>query len=72
MKTRGSMFQIKQEDKTSDKDLNEMEISLLPDTEFQIMVIRMFTTLWNTVKIRQRDRKAKIPNISQKAKEYNN
>ena len=37
------MFQTKEQDKTPETDLNEMEIGDLPDKEFKIMVIKMLT-----------------------------
>ena len=39
------MFQIKEQDKYSEKELNKTEISSLPDKEFKVMVIRMLTEL---------------------------
>ena len=39
------MFQMKEQDKTSGKNLNEMEISKLPDKAFRVMVINMLTEL---------------------------
>ena len=39
------MSQMKEQDKTSEKDLNEMEISNPPDKEFKVMVIKMLTEL---------------------------
>ena len=37
------MLQTKEQDKTSEKELNEMEISNLPDKELKVMVIKMLT-----------------------------
>ena len=37
------MFQIKEQDKASEKYFNEKEISNLPDEEFKVMVIKMLT-----------------------------
>lgn len=39
------MFLIKEQDKTSEKILNEMEVSNLPDREFKEMVIKMLIEL---------------------------
>ena len=39
------MFQIKEQDKSAEKDLKEMEISNLPDKEFKVMVVKMLTSL---------------------------
>ena len=37
------MFLTKKQHKISEKELNKMEISDLPDKEFKVMVIRMLT-----------------------------
>ena len=39
------MSKMKEQDKTSEKELNEMETSNLPDTEFKTLVIRIFSEL---------------------------
>ena len=39
------MFQIREQDKSSKKELNETEINSLPDKEYKIIVIKMFTGL---------------------------
>ena len=39
------MFQSKEQDKTSEEELNEMEISNLPDKELKVMVIKILTEL---------------------------
>ena len=39
------MYQIKEQDKTPEKQLNEMEISHLPDKEFRIMIVKMIQDL---------------------------
>ena len=39
------MFQTKEQDKTSQKELNEVNISKLFDTDFKIMIIQMLTKL---------------------------
>ena len=36
---------MKEQDKASGKELNEMEISNLPDKEFKVIVIKMLTEL---------------------------
>lgn len=43
MKTQGNIFQTKEEDKTSEKVLDERERNILPDEEFQIMGWKMLT-----------------------------
>ena len=39
------MVQMKEQIKTPEKELNEMEVSNLPDTEFKTLVIRMLKEL---------------------------
>ena len=43
------MFQMKEQEKLSEKELNETEISNLPDKEFKVMIIKMLTELWRRV-----------------------
>lgn len=40
------MFQTIAQDKTSEKELNKVEISNLPDKEFKVMVTTVFSELW--------------------------
>ena len=35
------MYQMKEQDKTAEKQLNEVEISNLPEKEFRIMIVKM-------------------------------
>ena len=37
------MFQTKEQDKSPETNLNKIEMSDLPDREFKIMVMKMFT-----------------------------
>lgn len=39
------MTQMKQQEKSPEKELNEMESTKIPDVEFKTMVIRMFKDL---------------------------
>ena len=39
------MFQVREQDKTSEKELNETEMNNLPNREFKQRVIRMLTDL---------------------------
>ena len=39
------MFQTKEQGKTSEKELNKLEISNLPNKEFKITIIRMLNEL---------------------------
>ena len=40
------MFQIKEQDKTTTRDLREMEISNIPDSEFKVMTIKILDWTW--------------------------
>ena len=41
MKRQRAMYQIKEQDKIPDKQLNEVEIGNLPENEFKIMIVKM-------------------------------
>ena len=38
------MYQMKEQDKTSEKQLNEVEIGNLPEKEFRKMIVKMIRT----------------------------
>ena len=40
------MFQMKEQDKTSETELNEVETGNLPDREFKVMIAKMTKELW--------------------------
>ena len=40
------MFQMKEQDEASEKDLNEIDISDLLYKEFKIMIVKMLRELW--------------------------
>ena len=56
MRRQINMAQMKEEDKTSEKELNKMEISNLSDAEFRTFVIRMLKELNSIKKIHQKQR----------------
>ena len=41
MKKQKVMSQMKEQDKTQEKQLNEVEIGNLPEKEFRIMIVKM-------------------------------
>ena len=43
MRKQMNMFHMKEQDKTPEKDLNEIEISNLPDKEFKIIVKKIIS-----------------------------
>lgn len=45
MKPHMKLFQMKDQDKLPDEELGEVEISSLPDKEFEIMTIQMLSEL---------------------------
>lgn len=45
MKKQRNVFQMKEQDKTSEKQLNKIEISNLPDKMFKVMVINLLANL---------------------------
>ena len=48
MMRQGNISQMKEQEKSPDKELNEMEASNLPDAEFKTLVLRMFKELSET------------------------
>ena len=44
------MFQMKEQDKTSEKQLNEVETGNLPEKEFRIMIVKMIQDLGKRTK----------------------
>ena len=56
-------------DKTSENKLSEMEISNLPDKEFKVMVIKMFTELRRRMYEHSENFSKKIENIRKFQKE---
>ena len=40
MKMQSAMYQMKEQEKTPEKQLNEMEIGNLPEKEFRIMIVK--------------------------------
>ena len=45
MKRQRAMYQMKEQDKTPEKQLNEVEIGNLPEKEFRIMIVKMIWDL---------------------------
>ena len=45
MKRQRAMYQMKEQDKTPEKQLNEMEIGNLAEKEFRIMIVKMIQDL---------------------------
>ena len=46
MRLQRNMFQTKEQDKTPEEELSEMEISNLCNKDFKVMIIKMFKELW--------------------------
>ena len=71
------MFQIKEQDEASEKDLNETDISDLLYKEFKIMIIKMLTKLRRTMDQQSENfnigRKCKkVPNRNYRPEKYSN
>ena len=45
MKKQRAMYQMKEQDKTPEKQLNEVEIGNLPEKEFRIVIVKMIQEL---------------------------
>ena len=45
MKRRRAVYQVKEQDKTPEKQLNEEEIGNLPEKEFRVMIVKMIQDL---------------------------
>ena len=45
MKRQRAMYQMKEQDKTPEKQLNEVEIGNLPEKEFRKMIVKMIQDL---------------------------
>ena len=45
MKRQRAMYQMKEQDKTPEKQLNEVEIGNLPEKQFRIMIVKMIQDL---------------------------
>ena len=45
MKRQGTTYQMKEQEKTPEKQLNEVEIGNLPEKEFRIMIVKMIQDL---------------------------
>ena len=59
------MYQMKEQDKTPEKQLNEMEIGNLPKKEFRIMIVKMIQDLGK----RMEAKIEKMPrNVSQRSR----
>ena len=60
------MAQMKEQNKTPEKELNKMEISNLSDAEFKTLVIRMLEELsgyFNSIKMIQSEKKETLIEI---------
>ena len=49
MKKQKFVFRMKGQDKTPEKQLNEVEIGNLPEKEFRIMIVKMIQDIGKTV-----------------------
>ena len=49
MKRHRAVYQMKEQGKTKETQLNEVEIGNLPEKEFRIMIVKMIQDLGNTM-----------------------
>ena len=50
MKRQRAMYQMKEQDKTPEEQLNEKDIGNLPETEFRITIVKMIQDLGKRMK----------------------
>ena len=65
------MSQRKEQDKTPEKELNEMEASSLPDAEFKTLVIRMLNELKGRLEELGENFNKEVENIKENQSEMN-
>ena len=66
------MSQMKEQDKITARDLNEMEISNMPDREFQVMVIKKLSGLEKRVGNLSETLNKELENIKKNQSEIKN
>ena len=54
MKRQRAKYQMKEQDKTPEKQLNKVEIGNLPEKEFRIMIVKMIQDLGKRMRERLR------------------
>ena len=52
MKRKRTMYQMKEQDKTPEIQLNEVEIGNLPEKEFRIMIVKMIQDPGNRMEVK--------------------
>ena len=75
MKRQRAKYQMKEQDKTPEKQLNEVEIGNLPEKEFRIMIVKMIQDLGKRIKEHNENFNKELDNIKKepiRAEEYNN
>ena len=78
MKRQRAIYQMKEQDKPPEKQLNEVEIGNLPEKEFRIMIVKMIQDLGirmetKTEKMQEMlQRPRRIKEQTNRDKQYNN
>ena len=54
MKRQRAIYQMKEQEKSPEKQLNEVEIGNLPEKEFRIMIVKMIQDFGKTMEARSR------------------
>ena len=70
MKQQNNTFQMKEQDKTPQKELSEVEISNLSDNEFKIMIIRLLNDLRRRINVPSEKFNSELENIFLKKKSW--
>ena len=66
------MFQIREQDKSSEKALNETEINNLPNKEYKLIVIRMLTDLGRRIGEHSKNFNKELENTKKNQSELKN
>ena len=72
------MYQMKEQDKTQERQLNEVEIGNLPEKEFRIMIVKMIQDLKKRMEAKIRRCKKCLPRLrrikeqTNRDEQYNN
>ena len=72
MKRQRSTFQIKEQDNSSEKELNKTEINNLPDKEYKLIIIRMLTDLGRRIDKYSENFNKELENIKKNELELKN
>ena len=72
MKRQRAMYQMKEHDKTPEKQLNEVEIGNFPEKEFEIMIVKMIQDLVERMEAKNWEDARKVLQRYRRIKEQTN